>query len=133
MNIPRFGMPAQPPGLFENTMISEVSGSHDRPMKSHVGVRVMRHDQNDLTQVDEYPDATGWTVNDDGSLDVHDKNSKYVDVATYPEQCWRRVWFPGAENKTPVVKLSADKEIPAPAEPDDVAPLVYDGYDPDEC
>jgi hypothetical protein len=86
-------------GLDFNTGKFAVAGmeSKDRPKVTHRGVRVMRHDAHDLTQVDEYPQATGWYIDSDGQLDVRNVDCTVHVVASYPGQQWRRVWFPGAE------------------------------------
>lgn len=82
--------------------------SKDRPKVTHRGVRVTRYDEHDLTQVDEYPQATGWYV-DEGQLDVQNEDSKHHVVASYPGDKWERVWFPGAELKT-TFELPADED-----------------------
>lgn len=86
--------------------------SKDRPQVMHRGVRVTRYDEHSLTQVDEYPDATGWYIDDDGQLDVRNEDSKHHVVASYPGQKWERVWFPGAEEKARI-------ELPPPAGEDE--------------
>ena len=83
--------------------------SKDRPKVAHRGVRVMRHDEHDLTQVDEYPQATGWYIDDNGQLDVRNEDCPVYVVASYPGMQWRRVWFPGAEVTT-TFELAADED-----------------------
>lgn len=86
--------------------------SKDRPQVTHRGVRVMRYDEHSLTQIDEYPDATGWDVESDGQLDVMNADASVVVVATYAPLKWERVWFPGAEEKARI-------ELPTPAGEDE--------------
>lgn len=87
-----------------------VMEARNRPKVTYRGVRVMRHDEHDLTQVDEYPDATGWEVDGDGQLDVWCENAQVSVVATYPSGAYRRVWFPGAELKA-TFELPADNDV----------------------
>lgn len=97
--------------------------SKDRPKVTHRGVRVMRHDEHDLTQVDEYPQATGWYVDDNGQLDVRNEDSAMHVVASYPRMQWRRVWFPGAEEKTRIeLPLDVEEEEDENGEREDVEP-----------
>jgi hypothetical protein len=89
----------QVPGKFGLVAQGIINRETDRPEVTHRGVKVMRHDEHDLTQVDDYPDATSWYIDDNGQLDVHNEDCTAHVVASYPAGCWRRVWFPGAEEK----------------------------------
>lgn len=100
----------------------------DRPMMTHHGVKVMRYDEHSLTQIDEYPDATGWYIDDNGQLDVRNEDCTVHVVASYPSQQWRRVWFPGAETKIKFELLGEDEN----GEVDDVEPLVYDDVEEED-
>jgi hypothetical protein len=115
------------PSIFGMTATGLMK-THDRPEVTHRGVRVMRHDAHDLTQTDEYPDATGWYTDDDGQLDVRNEDSKHHVVASYPSGSWKRVWFPGAEVKTQYVLPEPDDNVVLPGEDengefDDIPPM----------
>lgn len=98
----------QIPGPFAMAA-SGLLKTHDRPEYTHRGVRVMRHNAHDLTQVDEYPDATRWYVDETGQLDVLNEDAKVHVVASYPAEKWNRVWFSGAEIKTRLVLTGEDE------------------------
>lgn len=96
-------------GQFARAGAGLMSTQHDRPQVTHRGVRVTRYDEHSLTQTDEYPDATGWYIDDTGQLDVRNEDSKCHVVASYPGDKWQRVWFPGAEVKVRL-ELPADED-----------------------
>jgi hypothetical protein len=116
------------PGPFGMVGAGIIAGSTDRPEIVHRGVRVARCDANTLTQVDVYPNATGWTDNDDGTLDIWCENARVQVVATYPSGQWQRVWFLGAEHKIQFVVPDSDED--ENEESDDVEhPLINESGD----
>ena len=126
------------PGMFA---MKTGMGPKDRPELIYRGVRVTRQDVHDLTQVDEYPQATGWYIDSDGQLDVRNEDCTVHVVASYPGGSWKRVWFPGAEQNFTGLVLPKDElngeaeeeeeETPIAFAPDDVEVGVYDDVDPD--
>lgn len=111
----------QIPGPFQMTG-SRILETHDRPKVTHREVHVMRHEAGMFgPRVDKYPDATGWTITNDGRLDVENVDSTHIDVASYPSGSWVRAWFPGAEEKIGQPSWVRDGEDES-GEKDDVEP-----------
>lgn len=106
-------IPPFEPGKFALAGAAIVEGA-DRPKVKYRGVKVMTYDEHSLTQIDEYPDATGWAVDERGQLDVYNVDSENYDVASYPHEVWKRAWFPGAEERTRFLLPGEDEngEVP---------------------